>query len=228
MHQTFVESERLFDTQLQTLANRGCDDAIIKQLRTLRAKVIGETSQTTFNRGHIPFLPVIPTSSLHFSEQVRMIELEGRKGCTWFAEDVLAADKYSKEPIGSEKRRFVGTPAHIRDADNPPNTPYYVINVGVKAVPKLIPEKVEQQIKRDKRFPLTGLEGISLALHGGTPWRPYNSSYFSGSRFYEEAPDGYPRALSMHTEDGRPVLTWGYLHLSDYFTMPHCEKRISA
>jgi hypothetical protein len=215
-----AELESLFDAQLRTLAARGCDDAIVEQLRALRSTVIGEASQITFKRGHVPFLPVIPEEVIALEEQTSMIDWDGRRG---------HADGWSFEISRDVDSERMG---------NLPRNPYYIADVGIRKVQKednLSPLQAARTILNEGGFPLDVAEGISLAIQGANLDRSYHiRTYFLHEQFRLKNSDGYPRAYTIHGESQIcpsgtiPMVSISYAHSGHWFSAPHCSKRISV
>jgi len=214
-----TELETLFDEQLKTLADRGCDGAIIEQLRTLRTKVICTTSKIIFRRGHIPFLSIIPPEVLNPEKQAAMIDWDGRRGRTdgWVS--------HSRD-------------ADIEQAETLPKYPYYIVGVGIRKVQRednLSPIQAAQTIVDEGELPLNVAEGISLAIQGAKLNRSYHiRTYFLHEQLKLKNSDRHPRAYTLHGESQIcpsstiPVVSLSCAHLGEWFSVPHCGGRIST
>src|SRR2546426_10763783 len=65
--------EKVFDTQIQILRERGCAEQIVDILKSQKYSVLKKASEMTIETGHIPFLPVIPRTLLSIYDQMPMV-----------------------------------------------------------------------------------------------------------------------------------------------------------
>mgnify|MGYP001572774056 CR=1 FL=1 len=56
--------EKLFDSQIKTLKDRGCPEQIVEMLQNQKGSVIQKAGEMTFAEGNIPFVPIIPRTYL--------------------------------------------------------------------------------------------------------------------------------------------------------------------
>ena len=169
--------EKLFDSQIQTEKDRGTPEAIIEMLQNQRSDVLSKASEMTFAEGHIPFLPVIPKTYVSIYYRMPMVKNGNKIGYTYL------------------------DPSELTDIEDVPTKPYYIYDVedGTAMLGKS-PEKAEKLIRKDKRFPLTADEVMSLGIHRDVLSDHYVDA--TGSR-YESS-----RVPFLYLFDGRPRLGW--------------------
>jgi len=97
--------ERLFDTQIATLKDRGVPAPIVEILQNQRDQVIAKTSEMTFENRRVPFLPVIPRTYLSIYSQMPMVKSGGKAGYTYLK------------------------PTAITDVVTTPEDPYYIYDI---------------------------------------------------------------------------------------------------
>lgn len=175
--------EKLFDSQIATLKNRGCPEAIVEMLQNQCGEVIAKASKMTFEKGRTPFLPVIPRVYLTIYSQMAMVRNGSKAGFTYL------------------------DPAEIADLVKTPSKPFYIFNVedGTAMLGKA-PEDAENLIKKQNgRRGLTEVEVIALCVHTNVLSRHYVDA--TGSR-YGRSRDDVP---GLYLYAGRPRLDWYYV-----------------
>jgi len=150
--------EKLFDTQIQTLKDRGCPPVIIDMLREQRDQVLQKASEITIDQKHIPFLPVIPRIYLSIYSQMQMVRNNDKVGYTYLK------------------------PSEITDVVETPQDPYYIFDVeDGEAMLGKAPKDAEKAIKQQSWRGLTEVEVIALAIHTDVLSRHYVDAV--GSRY---------------------------------------------
>ncbi len=172
--------EKLFESQLKTLLDRGCPEAIVEIFKNQRDDVLAKASEMTFAEGHIPFLPVIPRIYRTIYDQMPMVRNGGKIGYTYF------------------------DPNEIIDVVEYSNKPYYIFDVeNGNVMLGESPEKAEKLIKGEGRRCLTEVEVISLGVHTDVLSHHYVDA--TGSR--SESGDKVP---GLYLFDRRPKLFYFY------------------
>lgn len=192
------EYEKLFDAQLQTLQNRGCSEAILEKLKSLKGKVLKKVSETNIGEGNVPFLPVIPRTYRSIYDQMSAVCHKGKKGYTYL------------------------DPNAITDQEKASEHPYYILDVedGEGTLNKT-PEQAEKIHKKQSRHSLNTSEDVSLCTHTAVLSK-YNV-WATGSRVrssgvpYVYLYDDRPR-LDWHYASSRGS-GWG---------SPSCGSRVGA
>jgi len=134
--------ERLFDTQIATLNDRGVPPPIVETLQVQRDQVIVKAFEMSFENGRVPFLPVIPRTYLSIYSQMPMVR------------------------NGNEAGRTYLNPTTITDVVTAPKDPYYIYDVEDGEVMRdKTPKDAEKLIKKQGRLDLTEVEVISLGVH---------------------------------------------------------------
>ena len=134
--------EKLFDTQIQTLKDRGCPAVIIDMLQEQRDDVLQKASEIPIGKKHIAFLPVIPRTFLSIYTQMQMVRNGDKIGYTYLK------------------------PSEITDVVETPADPYYIFDVeDGEAMLGKSPQNAEKTIKQQNRRGLTEVEVIALAIH---------------------------------------------------------------
>ncbi len=142
--------EKLFDTQIATLKDRGTPEPILNMLANQRGTVISKASEMTFEEGRIPFLPVIPRLYLSIYSQMAMMRKGDKIGHTYLK------------------------PSDITDVVETPAEPYYIFDVeNGEALRGKAPQNAEKEIKKQGRRGLTEVEVISLGVHTDVLSRHY-------------------------------------------------------
>ena len=134
--------EKLFDTQIQTLKDRGCPAVIIDMLQEQRDDVLQKASEIPIGKKHIAFLPVIPRTFLSIYTQMQMVRNGDKIGYTYLK------------------------PSEITDVVETPADPYYIFDVeDGEAMLGKSPQNAEKTIKQQNWRGLTEVEVIALAIH---------------------------------------------------------------
>ena len=133
---------KLFDSQMETLKQRGCPSDIIKALVKMKNGVISKALKNQTPKNHIPFIPVIPRSMLNIDEQMKMVHYRDKKGYNYLNQSAL------------------------KDVVDIPGKLYFIFDVedGQDMLGKS-PEKAESLIKKSGRSCLTTEEVIALCIH---------------------------------------------------------------
>lgn len=176
--------ESLFDRQIQTEKDRGTPEAIIKMLQNQRSDVLSKASEMTFAEGHIPFLPVIPKTYVSIYYRMPMVKNGNKIGYTYL------------------------DPSELTDIEDVPGKPYYIYDVedGTAMLGKA-PRDAEKLIRKDKRFPLTADEVMSLGIHSDVL-----------SRHYVDAPGSRHESSEVPVLwllGGKPELDWNFADDAD-------------
>jgi len=169
--------ESLFDRQIQTEKDRGTPEAIIEMLQNQRSDVLSKAGEMTFNEGHAAFMPVIPKAYVSIYYRMPMVKNGNKIGYTYL------------------------DPAELTDIEDVPEKPYYIYDVedGTAMLGKS-PQDAEKLIRKDKRFPLTADEVMSLGIHSDVLSNHYVDA--TGSR-YESSEVPF-----LWLNDGGPELDW--------------------
>jgi hypothetical protein len=134
--------EKLFDSQIQTLKDRGCPEEIIELLTERRGSVLSRASKMTFEDGHIPIIPVIPRTYRSPYDLMAMVRNGNKQGYTYL------------------------NPTAITDKVETPDKPYYIFDVeDGKALLGKSPKEAEEILKKQSRSPLTVAEVMALTTH---------------------------------------------------------------
>jgi len=134
--------EKLFDTQIKILKDRGCPAVIIDMLQEQRDDVLQKASEIPIGKKHIAFLPVIPRTFLSIYTQMQMVRNGDKIGYTYLK------------------------PSEITDVVETPADPYYIFDVeDGEAMLGKSPQNAEKTIKQQNRRGLTEVEVIALAIH---------------------------------------------------------------
>jgi len=178
--------ESLFDSQIQTLKDRGCPEQIVELLTRQKSAVLSKASEMTFEDGHIPFIPVIPRSYRSLYDLIAMVINKNKQGHCYLS------------------------PTVITDLIKTPDDPYYIYNIenGEDLLGKS-PENAEKILKEQSRSPLTVAEVMALATH--TDVLKEHNVWILGSRY--KVLGGVPYVFLDN--DDQPRLTWGYIDESN-------------
>jgi hypothetical protein len=153
-----ADLEKLFDTQIATLKDRGCPEQILTMLANQRGDVVSKASQMTLKEGRISFLPVIPRLYLSIYSQMAMVRNGNKAGYTYL------------------------NPSQITDVVETPREPYYIFDIeDGEAMRGKAPRQAEKEIKKDGRRGLTEVEVIALGIHTDVLSRHYVDAV--GSRY---------------------------------------------
>jgi len=173
--------EKLFDTQIATLKDRGVPEQIVEILQNQKGAVVKKASEMTIGGGNIPFLPVIPRSFRSPYDLMAMVRNGSKVGYTNL------------------------NPTQISDVVDAPQ-PYYIYDVeDGNSTRGKSPEAAEKILKQLKRSPLTAAEVTALTTHTDVLSRHY--VWAAGSRY--ESADEVP-GVYLDSGD-RPGLVWGYV-----------------
>lgn len=182
--------EKLFDSQIATLKDRGTPEQIVEILQNQKGTVLKKASEMTFGDGNIPFLPVIPRTFRSPYDLMAMVRNGGKVGYTYL------------------------NPTQISDVVDAPQEPYYIYDVedGSSTRGKS-PENAEKILKQQKRSPLTAAEVMALTTHTDVLSKHY--VWATGSRYGSagEVPDVYlgdgdrPRLNRDYVD--RSFVRWG-------------------
>lgn len=136
------DPEKLFDSQITTLKDRGVPLRIVEILEVQKDAVLKKTAAMKIPEGHIPFLPVIPQTVRGFDDLMAMVRYDGKQGYVYF------------------------NPALISDAVKTQSEPYYMYDIEDGAATQgKSPNDAEKVLQRQRRLPLTVAETIALAVH---------------------------------------------------------------
>lgn len=178
--------EKLFDSQIATLKDRGVPEQIVEILQNQKGAVLKKANEMTFGDGNIPFLPVIPRSFRSPYDLMAMVRNDGKVGYTYL------------------------NPTQISDVVDAPQEPYYIYDVeDGESTRGKSPEDAEKILKSQKRSGLTVSEVAALCAHTDVLSK-YPVVWATGSRC--KGSDKMPYACLG--PDDRPRLDWGYVHFS--------------
>ena len=171
--------EKLFDSQIATLKDRGVPEQIVEILQNQKGSVVKKASEMAIGDGNIAFLPVIPRSYRSPYDLMAMVRNGEKAGYTYL------------------------NPTQISDVVDAPQEPYYIYDVedGSSTRGKS-PEAAENILKQQKRSGLTAAEVMALTTHTDVLSKHY--VWAPGSR-YESA----VRVPVVYLGSGdRPLLGW--------------------
>lgn len=178
--------EKLFDSQIATLNNRDCPEAIVEMFQNRRGEIVARASEMIFGEGCVPFIPVIPRNYHTIYGQMPMVR--------W-----PAASR--GEGGGRKKGYTLLDPTEIIDVVETRNLYYiyYISDVedGTVMLGKT-PRDAEMFNEKNGRSGLTDVEVISLCLHTNVLSRHYVDAIGSRCRS-----GGVP---SLCNSGGRPKL----------------------
>lgn len=189
--------EDLFDSQIQTLKNRGCPEQIVEMLQRQRSSVLQKASEILFTKGNIPFIPVIPQTRRSAYDLMTMVRNNDEQGYAYMT-------------------------TKFTDEFDTPKDPYYVFDIedGQTFLGKS-PEKAIYLIKQQSRSPLTAVEVIALTTH--TDVLLQHCVDASGSRY--SGSDNVPGVCL--NDNGQPGFSWGHLIEShDCWGSASCGSRL--
>ncbi len=137
-----ADMERLFDSQIETLKDRGCPEQILEALRNGKQKVLDHAQSITVADGNLPFAPVITPLYLGYHGIVAMVRNNGKSGYTYL------------------------DPRQISDEEKVPTGLYYQFDVedGANCLGKK-PEVSDRDIRSEKRLRSTAAEVVSIGTH---------------------------------------------------------------
>lgn len=172
--------EKLFDSQIAILTDRGTSEQILEVLQNQKSVVVLKASEMTIGERNIPFLPVIKPAYLGYYGLMAMVRNGSKEGYTYLK------------------------PTAVTDQFDTPNDLYYIYDVeDGETMRGKSPEAAEKIFKKQSRFPLTAAEIINLCILTDVLSRHY--VWGSGSRR-----GSADRVSSVWLEVGRPVLDWGF------------------
>jgi len=180
---------KLFDTQIETLQQRGCLEPVVDGLERQRSKVVSkmlgiwqtkypeETLESLASEGIYLGLPVIPQIYRSIYDQMTMVRNGKKGGCTYL------------EPV------------EITDVVDTPQKPYYIFDVeDGEAMRDKVLQDAEKAIKKQGRRGLVVVEMIALGIHTNVLSRHYVDAV--GSRYRSD------RVLFLLLNNGRPELSY--------------------
>jgi len=134
--------EKLFDSQIATLKDRGCPEQILEGLKNGKAKVLNHVESITITEGNLAFTPVITPLYFGYHGIVSMVRYNGKSGYTYL------------------------DPRQITDVEKVPTGLYYQFDVedGTKCLGKK-PETSDKLIQDEKRLRSTAAEIVSIGIH---------------------------------------------------------------
>ena len=178
--------EKLFDSQIETLKDRGVPEQIVEILQNQKGAVVKKASEMAIGDGNIPFLPVIPRSFRSPYDLMAMVRNGSKVGYTYL------------------------NPTQISDVVDAPKEPYYIYDVeDGNSTRGKSPENAEKILKQENRFPLTAAEVTALTTHTDVLSRHY--VWATGSRY--ESADEVPFVYLVYGD--RPKLDWFRVDNSD-------------
>ncbi|MFA6584853.1 MAG: DUF5701 family protein [Candidatus Paceibacterota bacterium] len=181
------EFDKLFESQIATLIERGVPEPIRRWLRNSKGDVMRHAMEMTLGKWNIPFLPVISLDQRTVYDLMAMIRTtDGKVG--------YADHSYSVEDV--EKTSAL---SYIFD-----------INDGTTSI-EANEKNAEKLLAKQNRFPLTITEVVALCVHTDVLSR---IGYISalGSRFGGNENRDKRMAVSAEKNfGGRPKLCWGYV-----------------
>lgn len=137
-----VDLEKLFDSQIATLKDRGCPAQIIEALVKGRAKVLNHVQSIPIAEGNLAFAPVITPLYLGYHGIVSMVRNGDKSGYTYL--DLRQISNEEKVPDGL----------------------YYHFDIedGAARLGKK-PEVSDREIRSEKRLRSTAAEVVSIGTH---------------------------------------------------------------
>lgn len=162
-----ADLEKLFDSQIATLKDRGCPAQIIEALVNDRAKVLNHAQSINIADGNLPFAPVITPLYLGYHGIVAMVRHNGKSGYTYL------------------------DPRQISDEEKVPTGLYYQFDVedGANRLGKK-PEVSDREIRSEKRLRSTAAEVVSIGTHTNVLSKHYMDAVGSHYRS-DEVPNLY-------------------------------------
>ena len=195
--------EKLFNSQIATLRDRGVPEEVVETLLTYKSRAIAKASEMTIEEGNIPFLPIIKPLYLGYHGLMLLVRNGSKVGQTGIH------------------------PVTVRDLVRAPELPYYAYNVGDgSSTRKMDKKEAEKFIKKQKRSPLIGIELTALCAHTDVLSR--HPVCALGSKKRHESWD-LRLVVSLHGS-GHPMLDWRNpdSSLQDTYgrwCFPSCESR---
>ena len=192
--------EKLFDSQIQVLWDRGCPDQIIGLLVAQKSSVLSKASKIAFENGHIPFIPVIPQTYRSFYDLMAMVRNGDKRGYVHLDPVVVTS---------------------ITDKIKTPDKPYYIYDIedGRRLVGKS-PKEAEKILEEQPRSPLTAAEIIALCVHTNVLKHHYVQA--TGSRCSYDERDMVPDVVLLDI----PMLDQCWVNSeSNSWGSPSCGSR---
>lgn len=206
--------EKLFDSQITTLEDRGTPEQIVEILQNQKHTVIQKTlavweekypSKTLgqlINKGIHLMLPVIPLTFRSPHDLMAMVQSGGRVGYTYL------------------------NPTWISDVVEAPKEPYYISDVedGRGALEKTHLE-AEIEISNKQRCNHTVAEDLALVTH--TSVLSHHFLFSIGSRYRSD--DNRIPNICLDSDNGRPELygNGNYIkNLADHWGLASCGSRL--
>lgn len=190
--------EKLFDSQIATLKDRGCPEQILEVLKNHKAKVLNHAELITIAEGNLAFAPVITPLYLGYHGIVSIVRHNGRSGYAYAYLD----------------------PRQITDEEKVPVGLYYQFDVedGTKYLGKK-PEVSNKLIQKEKRLRSTTAEIVSIGIHTDVLSKHYMDAV--GSRFRSG------RAPLLCLRGGRPRLDWRFFGVANvHWGAASCGSRL--
>jgi imidazolonepropionase-like amidohydrolase len=134
--------EKLFDSQIATLKDRGVPEQILEALRNGKTKVLAHAETLTIVEGNLAFAPVILALYLGYHGIVSLVRHGGKQGYTHL------------------------DPRKITDEEKVPAGLYYHFDIedGTVRLGKK-PEVSDKEIRAEKRLRSTAAEIVSIGIH---------------------------------------------------------------
>jgi hypothetical protein len=190
--------EKLFDSQILRLKNRGVNDNLLDRLRAKRHRVISRASTLNITFDRIPFLPVITKQQISLKDLLPLV-IHDKAGATRL-EHLRLSDI----------------------ADTPP-APYYIIDIEDGAwLQHIAPQEAEITVKQHRRSCLTYCEVVALSIHTDVLSNHWLMAL--GSRYSNGVEEQFPE---LHLCAGKPVLDCRCLKdpPAKLFGTPSCSLR---
>lgn len=168
-----IDLEKLLDSQIATLKDRGCPAQIIEALVNGRAKVLSHAQTLNIADGNLPFAPVITPLYLGYHGIVAMVRHGDKSGYTYL------------------------DPTQITDEEKVPAHLYYHFDIedGAARLGKK-PEVSDREIRSEKHLRSTAAEVVSIGTHTNVLSKHYvdavGSRYESDRVPYLYLSDGRP------------------------------------
>lgn len=135
--------ERLFDSYLDRLTNRGCPKQFLEMAREHKNKVVAKASEMSISEGHIPFVgPIIKAAYLGYYGLMSMVRNGDEEGYTHL------------------------DPSRITDEFPTPDGLYWLYDVeDGEAMRGKVLQDAEKLIKKQGRSGLTAIHLIRVCIH---------------------------------------------------------------
>ena len=179
--------EKLFESQLIRLNERGCPIEITDALRAKKEEVISRALALSFSGGHVPLLPVITNKALTHDELMLLVRHLG-----WWGNSDL--DQYS---------------IYNHDGGKIPESLYYIFDVeDGRGTVGVSPHEAVLRIGTEKpsRLPLTMDETFALATHTDV----LSSHFLWAARSYFSQPWLIPRIYFLDENGYAPHVSYSH------------------